>query len=99
MDFSPWSLQSNQSEGQAKPGADKSKEYLSSTTATFLYTPNLTGQVEALQADNEFLCVWTVLCPLRKSLYSGVALGGKKERDREREKCAIIQSLFVMHAN
>ncbi len=76
-------IQSNKSEGLAKPDADKSKEYLSSTTATFLYTPNLTGQVDTLQADNEFLCVWTVLCPLRKSLHSGVALGGKKEREWE----------------
>lgn len=87
MDFSPWSIQSNQSEGRAKPGADKSKEYLSSTTATFLYIQNLTGQVEALQADNEFLYVWTVLCPLRKSLYSEIAQGGKKKTATEREMC------------
>jgi len=66
----------------------------------FSLNPNLNGQVEALQADNEIVCVWTVLCPLRKSLYPGVAMGGKKERERERErKCAIIQGLFEMRAN
>lgn len=49
----------------------------------FIHTPNWTRGEEALQAHSDFLCVWTVHCPLRKSLHSAVTLRRKGKRGSE----------------